>query len=92
MISLEDCIALCGLTKEEVLVLAEHEHLSEIGAAALGQYLLRQRHGAERIRDIIVEDVRHAQERGDREQVQTLLHVLHHFLKSYPEARRPIST
>ncbi len=87
MICLEDCIALCGLTKEEVLAVAEHEHLSEIGAAALGQYLLKQRHGAERIRDIIVDDVRNAQARGDRDQVQTLLHVLHHFLKEHPEAR-----
>jgi NH3-dependent NAD+ synthetase len=29
MIDLEDCIALCGLTKKEVLALAEHEHVPE---------------------------------------------------------------
>jgi hypothetical protein len=92
MISLEDCIALCGLTKAEVLALAAHEHLPEIGAAALGQYLLNQRHGCERIRDIIVDDVRSAQARGDRQQVQMLLHVLHNFLKSHPQARRNTGT
>ena len=27
MITLEDCIAFCGLTEEEVLAIAEHEHL-----------------------------------------------------------------
>ena len=27
MISIEDCVALCGLTKEEVHAIAEHEHV-----------------------------------------------------------------
>jgi hypothetical protein len=39
MITLEDCIGLCGLTEEEVLAIAEHEHLPEIAATALAQYL-----------------------------------------------------
>jgi hypothetical protein len=55
MIALEDCIALCGLTEEEVLALAEHEHLPEIVACALGDYLLHQEHGPERVRDMIVD-------------------------------------
>ena len=42
MISLEDCVALCGLTEEEVLAIAEHEQLPEIAATALAQYLLKQ--------------------------------------------------
>jgi hypothetical protein len=32
MITLEDCIAFCGLTEEEVLAIAEHEHRPEIVA------------------------------------------------------------
>ncbi len=87
MISLEDCIALCGLTEEEVLAIAEHEHMPEVAAAALAQYLLKKPHGPERIRDMIVDDVLAAQARGDQQHVQTLLHVLHHFLKVHPEAR-----
>jgi ATP dependent DNA ligase domain len=39
MITLEDCIGLCGLTEEEVLAIAEHEHLPEIAATALAEYL-----------------------------------------------------
>jgi hypothetical protein len=89
MITLEDCIAFCGLTEKEVLAIAEHEHLPEVEACALAQYLLDQEHGAERVRDVIVDDVRAAQARGDRRHVQTLLHVLHHFLKSHPEAQPP---
>ena len=87
MISLEDCIALCGLTEEQVLAIAEHEHVPEIAATAMAQYLLNRAHGPERIRDIIIDDIRAAQARGDRQHVQTLLHVLHHFLKTHPEAR-----
>lgn len=89
MITFEDCVAFCGLTEEEVLAIAEHEHLPQIAAAAFAQYLLRQPRGSEEIRNIIIEDVRKAQGRGDREHVRTLLHVPHHFLKSHPEAVRP---
>ena len=48
MITLADCIGFCGLTEEEVLAISGHEHLREIAAAALGQYLLSQEHGAEK--------------------------------------------
>jgi hypothetical protein len=89
MIDLEDCIALCGLTKKEVLALAEHEHVPEIVACALADYLLHQEHGPERIRDMIVDDVQAAQARGDRAHVLMLLHVLHHFLRTHPNVLPP---
>ena len=87
MISLEDCIAMCGLTEEEVLAIAEHEHIPEIAAAALAQYLLKRPHGPLEVRQMIVDDVRAAQARNDQQHVQTLLHVLHHYLREHPEAR-----
>jgi hypothetical protein len=59
--------------------------LPEIAATALAQYLLSLEHGGEKVRDMIVDDIRHA-EFNDKEHV-TLLHVLHHFLKTHPEAR-----
>ena len=48
MITLEDCIAFCGLTEAEVLAIAEHEHVPEIAAAALAETLLKQRRGSTR--------------------------------------------
>lgn len=87
MITLEDCIAFCGLTEEEVKAIAEHEHIPEVAAAALGHYLLHRDKGPERIREMIVDDVRLAQARGDTEHVKTLLHALHHFLRMHPDAR-----
>jgi hypothetical protein len=89
MITLEDCVGFCGLTEEEVLAIAEHEHLTEIVATALAQYLLSQEHGSEKVRDMIVDDIRQAQLIEGKEQVLMLLHVLHHFLKTHPEARPP---
>ena len=40
MISLKDCIAFCGLDKDEVAAISEHEHIPEIAATALADYLL----------------------------------------------------
>ncbi len=87
MIALADCIALCGLTEEEVLAIAEHEHLHEILAAAFAGHLLGQEDGTEVVRDMIVDDIRRAQRSHDREHELSLLHVLHHFLKAHPEAK-----
>jgi hypothetical protein len=84
MITLEDCVGFCGLTEEEVLAIAEHEHLPEIAATALAQYLLSQEHGSERVRDMIVDDIGHAQvNEGNKDKVLTLLHVLHHCCTCY---------
>ncbi len=86
MITLEDCLALCGLSEAEVLAIAEHEHIPEIAATELAEYLLLAERGPHRICAMITDDIRAAQNRGDCEHVRTLLHVLHHFLRKYPEA------
>src|SRR6185312_16405104 len=39
------CIGLCGLSEQEVEAISEHEHIPEIAAAAMAQYLLNQPHG-----------------------------------------------
>jgi hypothetical protein len=47
MLTLEDCVAFCGLTEEEVLAVAEHEHMPEIAATAFAvPNEPRARHGA----------------------------------------------
>ena len=75
MISLEDCVGLSGLTEEQVLAIAEHEHLPEMAATALAQYLSKQAHGMEKIRDMIVDDIRQAQRRRDKAHILMLLHA-----------------
>ena len=86
MISLEDCIALSGLSETEILAIAEHEHIPEIVACGLARYLETSPGGTETIRDMIVEDIRAAGHRADRDHVRELLHVLHHYLRSHPQS------
>ena len=86
MITLEDCLALCDLTEAEVLAIAEHEHIPEIAATALGHYLLCQDRGTERIRDMLRDDIRAALARNDRDQARELFMALRHFLSTHPEA------
>jgi hypothetical protein len=86
MISLEDCIGLCGLSEVEVQALAEHEHVPEIVAAALAQYLLRQPEGCRTIGAMIADDVNWAAARGDQGHAEELKATLLHFLQQNPEA------
>src|SRR5438128_1126590 len=90
MISLEDCIALCGLTEQEVMAIAEHEHVPEIAAAAIGRYWLKEPNGAEKIRDMMRDDIHDALTREDSDHASELLMVLRHFLVMHPEARHPL--
>ena len=86
MISLEDCIALCGLTKEEVDAIAEHEHVPEITAATLARYLLCQSYGPDEIRKMIVDDFRQALRNGNTGHAAELAFALRHFLAGHPQA------
>ena len=87
MITLEDCVALCGLNEQEVKAIAEHEHVPEIAATAIARYLLKQPHGAEKIRDMMRDDIDEALARGDKDHASELLMVLRHFLETHPEAK-----
>lgn len=55
MISLEDCIAFSDLDEDEVAAIGEHEHIPDIAATALANYLLKQPHGGDAIRKMIVD-------------------------------------
>lgn len=87
MISLEDCIALCGLTEEQVLAIAEHEHVPEIVATSLAHKLMARKHGSLQVRNMIRDDIRNATSREDFAHARELLAVMRHFLREHPEAR-----
>ncbi len=91
MISLTDCIGLCGLTEEEVFAIAEHEHIPLIAAAALAQHLLHCSGGCDTICKMIVEDIDWASERGDQPHYDELRITLHRFVGRYPEQFGDIS-
>lgn len=84
MLSLEDCIALCDLTEEEVLAIAEHEHIPEIAATELGNYLLRTPDGEICIKSMIRDDIETARARDERERVLVLKALLRNFVLQHP--------
>lgn len=80
MLSIEDCIALSGLTEEEIAAIAEHEHIPRIVALELGHYFLCSPNGKKRIRRIIRDDIEAAREKGDFVHAAKLKLLLQHFI------------
>jgi hypothetical protein len=91
MISLEDCIAFSGLSEDEVAI-GEHEHIPQMAACALADYLLKEPHGSETIRAMIVDDIQQALCTGRIRHAQELFMALRHFLKGHPEASVGVET
>jgi hypothetical protein len=83
MLTIEDCIALSELTEEEIDAIAEHEHLPEIVAVELGNYLVHAPGGVPRINAMIRDDIQAAERRGDRLHVLKLKLVLRHFIQEH---------
>lgn len=75
---------MCELTEEEVLAIAEHEHIPEIAATELGNYLVHTAEGERRIKAIIRDDIAAARSRGDRAHELTLKLVLRNFVLQHP--------
>ena len=84
MLSLEDCLALCDLSEEEVLAIAHHEHIPEIAAAELGNYLVHTPQGEMRIKSIIRDDIAEARAKGDRLRELTLKLMLRNYVLNHP--------
>jgi len=84
MLSLEDCLALCDLSEEEVLAIAHHERIPEIAAVELGNYLVHSPGGEMRIKTIIRDDIDEARAQGDRLQELALKLLLRNFVLQHP--------
>ena len=83
MLTMEDCLGLCDLTEDEIKAIAEHEHLTEIVAAELGNYLVHTPDGIPRIKAMIRDDIDRAEARGDSKRVLQLKLVLRHFIETH---------
>ena len=84
MLTYQECLDMCGLSEDEIEAIAEHEHINTIIAAALGEYLIT--HNQEpRIKGIILDDIKRAEQRGDEQHAEALRAVLKHFLATHPD-------
>jgi hypothetical protein len=87
MLTIQDCIELSELTEEEILAIAEHEHIPEMAALELGNYLVNTPSGEKRIHEMIVDDIEAARHEGNRERLLALKTCLRHFLDHHAQAR-----
>ena len=83
MLTIEDCIGLSELTEEEILAIAQHEHIPEIAAVEMGNYLIQTASGEKRIKAMIVGDIEEARREGDSHRLLTLKLCLKHFLEHH---------
>jgi hypothetical protein len=88
MLSIEDCIALSDLSEAEIEAIAQHEHIPEMAAAEMGNYLIQTADGEMRLRAMIVDDIREAQARGDQARALALKLVCRNYLQAHPLAER----
>ena len=80
MLTYEDCVAMSGLTPEEIAAIAVHEHLPSIVALERGVQLCATCEGRQLVRRMILEDAEAACGRGDLQTAGRLGLVLHHFI------------
>lgn len=84
MLTLEDCIALCDLSEDEVLAIARHEHIPAIAAAEMASYLMHCPDGELCVKGMIREDIASALAHGNRVRELTLKALLRKFILQHP--------
>lgn len=88
-LTFEDCLGLCDLTEQEVLAIAEHEHIPAMAAVQLGDYLEHTPEGEQRIKTMIRDDIASAAACGDRLRTLALKSIIRDYILKHPccEAR-----
>lgn len=86
MLSLTDCIGFCGLSREELAAVAEHERVPEIIATGIACHLLDLDDGYRRIGAMIADDIDWAVRAGRSPHAQDLMCTLKTFVAAHPEA------
>lgn len=83
MLTIQDCIELSELSEDEILAIGEHEHLPEIVALEMGNYLVHTQTGEKRIKRMIADDIDASRKRGDLKHAALLRLTLKHFIKTH---------
>jgi hypothetical protein len=79
MLTWEDCIGLVELSEEEIAAIAQHEHLTQLAALELGNYLV-EHEGCQKIRRMLLDDIESAHRARDPLRVLMLKLALKHFI------------
>lgn len=87
MISLQDCLDMCGLTEDEAQILAEHENVPVIVAMELGASLLQSPIGQGYLKGCLRECLTRAEHAGRRDKARHISEVLHRFDAVHPTGK-----
>lgn len=87
MLTYEDCLEMSGASQEVVDAIAEHEHLYALQALAEAACMADDECGCRRLRQMIVDDIRHAQQRGNRAHEHQLRILLTRVIRERPHVR-----
>jgi hypothetical protein len=85
MLAWIDCLAFSDLTVDEIRAIADHEHLSQIAALELGNWLVHLPDGSKRLKRVILDELEAASARGDFARAAELRATIKHFCDTHPE-------
>ncbi len=88
MLTFDDCLGLCELNEDEVDAIAEHEHVPEIVALEIGNYLIEGPNGDLLVSQMFIDDIRAATERGDVAHAAKLKRTLRGFIEEHVAGKR----
>jgi len=88
MINLDDIEDMTCLTRDEIAAIAEHEHLPDLDAALMGEYLMHVHKGPQMVMGMICDDIRHALHSGELGHARALFQTLRAFVADHPESVR----
>jgi len=84
MLSIHDCQGMCGLTEDELQVLADHEHLPLIVASELAATLLRTPRGTWQVRNCLLDELEKSVARKELDKAKRLERVISGFISAHP--------
>lgn len=65
MLTLQDCIGICGLNPDQVEAIADHEHLNMILAAEWAECMLDKPGGRDIVSHVLEDEAAHCRAAGD---------------------------
>lgn len=84
MLSINDLLDYCDLSREEIAAIAEHEHLPLAVAAELSETLLETPEGVAKLHQMLLDDITEAKRNGKREHLRELVRAYLHLQERHP--------
>ncbi|TVP71290.1 MAG: hypothetical protein EA339_10445 [Rhodobacteraceae bacterium] len=88
MINETDILDMTCLSRAQIEAIAAHEHVDNVTAAEMGEYLMHLHHGPQKVQQMICEDIADALHLDDLLRARALYAALKAFLADHPEALR----